>query len=154
MMSDKGPFSELDRALAREDLEILRHHIDVYYAYEFSGVGEWTEEVGDAHSAIFSCEDSEKALAYVVLGAANFHDASFVNLMGCGTLENLLADPTDEFIQRIVTEARRSARFRWMLSCPFKVAVSQKAWKAIEPFRITGAHEEPPLDSMPIAYFS
>ena len=56
-------------------------------------------------------------------------------------------------IQRIVAEARKSARFCWLLSTPFKVAVSESAWRAIEPFRITGHHEEPALDTMPKEYF-
>ena len=94
-------------------------------------------------------DDPEQALAYVILAVARVDDADFLRLMGCGLLEDVLRNPSDEILQRVVAQARKSARFRWLLSCPFKVAVSANAWDAIEAFRITGPHEEPALDTLP-----
>ena len=154
-MAARKYFSELDRARARPDAANLCRQLKAYEDYQSTDAFDWPEEFADDFGEILDShwQDVEKALAYVVLGAAQSDDASFVSGLGCGTLEDLLDRPSDAFIQRIVTEARRSPRFRWMLSCPFKVAVSNEAWTAIEPFRITGPHEEPPHDTMPEKYF-
>jgi len=116
-----------------------------------SGSGECPEELSDYFGEILDShwEDHEKALPYVVLGANRSGDAEFVNFLACGPLEDILEKPSTEMIERVVAEARRSPRFRWMLSGPFKVAVSENAWRAIEPFRITGPHEEPAPETMP-----
>jgi hypothetical protein len=139
--------------LARPDAEKLIRQIDAYADHIASGDGDWPEAFADDFCEILDShrEDVEKALAYVVLGANRSDDPGFVNLLGCGTLEDILRDPTDEILGRIVAEARRSARFRWMLNSPFRVAVSDTAWKAIEPFRQTGPHEEPAPDTMPLS---
>jgi hypothetical protein len=151
-MPDKGYSDELQRALARPDAEKLIRQIDAYAAHIASGGGDWPEEFVDDFCEILDShrENVEKALAYVVLGANRSDDPDFVNLLGCGTLEDILRNPTDETLDRIVAEARRSPRFRWMLNSPYKVAVSETAWNAIEPFRQTGPHEEPALDTMPL----
>jgi hypothetical protein len=153
-MSDKSFSSELDRALARPDAKKLIRQIDAYAAHIESADGDWPEDLADDFCEILDShrEDVEKALAYVVLGASRSADPDFVNLLGCGTLEDILRNPTEEMLGRIVAEARRSPRFRWMLNSPFKVAVSDTAWKAIEPFRHTGPHEEPALKTMPSQY--
>ena len=124
--------------------------IDAFIAHHENGDGEWPEEHAEDFSEIISCFDCdpEKALAYVVITAARTDNAEFLGLMGCSNLENVLRDPSPELLQRIVAEARRSARFGWLLSNPFKVAVSKQAWEAIKPFRITGPHEEPSRDTL------
>ena len=153
-MPDKSFSSELERALARPDAEKLIRQIDAYAAHIASGDADWPGQFADDFGEILDShyEDVEKVLAYVVLGASRSNNPDFVNLLGCGTLENLLENPSAEMIARIVAEARKFARFRWMLSSPFKVAVSEAAWRAIEPFRITGPHEEPPPETMPPRY--
>ena len=154
-MSDKSFSGELERALARPDAEKLVRQIDAYAAHIASGDGDWPEKFVDDFGEILDShwEDIEKALAYVVLGANRSDDPDFVNLLGCGTLEDILRNPTDEMLDRIVAEAKRSPRFRWMLNSPYEVAVSKTAWKAIEAFRQTGPHEEPQLETMPKSYF-
>ena len=157
-MSVEGFSSELDRALARPDASALARRIDAYAAYfaESGGEGEWSEDQAEAFAEITSCyrEDPDEALAYVILGASRSDDPEFVRFLGCGPLEDLLHGPTEKMIARVVAEARKSARFRWLLSNPFKVAVSAPTWAAIEAFRITGPHEEPALETMPASYFS
>jgi hypothetical protein len=150
-MAEKFFSNELERVMARADAEKLIRQIDAYAAHIESGDHDWPEDFADDFCEILDShrEDPEKALAYVVLGANRSDNADFVNLLGCGTLEDILRNPTDELLGRIVAEARRSPRLRWMLNSPFKVAVSKAAWAAIQPFRQTGPEEEPQLDTMP-----
>jgi hypothetical protein len=150
-MSDKSFSNELERALGRKDAEKLIRQIDAYGNYYASGSGDWPDELSDDFEEIICSqwEELDKALAYVVLGANRSDNAGFVNLLACGLLEDILESPSDEMIERIVAEARRSPRFRWMLSSPYKVAVSDAAWRAIQQFRITGPHEEPAPETMP-----
>lgn len=143
--------NELQRALARSDAALMAEQLDAYIAYDEKGGGEWPEEHADDFGEIISCyhDDPDKALAYVVMAAARTDNAGFLALMGCSNLEDVLGDPSAELLARVVAEARRSSRFRWLLSHPFKVAVSGEAWKAIEKFRSTGPHEEPSFDTLP-----
>jgi hypothetical protein len=150
-MGEQHSSSELERALARADANKLIRQIDAYAVHITSGVSDWPDESADDFVEIVDSdhEDVEKALAYIVLGAYRSDDANFVNFLGCSILEDVLRNPSERMIERIVAEARRSPRFRWMLSSPFKVAVSDAAWRAIEQFRITGPHEEPSPATMP-----
>lgn len=152
-MAKKAFFDELERALARPDAGKLTQQLDAYAAYYAAtdGNGEWPEDHIEDFIEIQDCyrDDPEKALAYVTLAAARSDDAGFLALLGCGPLENLLGAPSEELIERVVAQARKSARFRWLLSHPFKVAVSASAWQAIEKFRVAGSHEEPSLDELP-----
>ncbi|GAA4714715.1 hypothetical protein H9L13_04880 [Sphingomonas lutea] len=93
--------------------------------------------------------DAEKALAYVIIAASRTDDANFLLFLGCGPLENLLFYASPELMRRIIAEARRSARFCWLLSCPYKIAIDQAVWEQIKPFRQTGEHEEPSLETLP-----
>lgn len=143
---------ELERALARPDADDMCEEIDAYATYfALNRDGEWPEEYADAFLQITTCyhDDPDKAFAYVIVAAARSDDAAFLGLMGCGTLEDVLENPSAELLERIVAEARKSARFRWLLSNPFKVAIAPNAWDAIEKFRITGPHEEPPGEKLP-----
>jgi hypothetical protein len=155
-MIDEGFTDELHRALARPDAEAMIRQIDAFAAYsarEDSGevTGGWPDDHADDFSEILTChhDDPNKALAYVVIAASRTDDASFLGSLACGNLEDVLREPSDDFIARIVAEARKSACFRWLLSNPFKVAVSKSAWEAIEQFRSTGPHEEPSFDTLP-----
>ena len=134
--------------MARPDAETMCNQVDAYATHYG---GEWPDQYAEDFGAIISCgfDDPEKALAYVVLALARIEDAGFNGMMGCGPLEDLLRAPSPEILNRVVAEARKSERFRWLLSHPFKVAISQSAWNAIEKFRITGPHEEPLGGTMP-----
>jgi len=126
----------------------MMQQLDECIDYNASPEGDWpNKDLSDILVCHF--DDPEKALAYVVLAASRTDDADFLCLMGCGPLENVLDDPSSELLDRIVAQARKSPRFCWLLSCPFEVAVAERAWKAIKQFRITGPHEEPPLDALP-----
>jgi len=150
-MSGEGYTDELQRALARPDIGVISRQIDAYTDYLQTGAGEWPEEFSDDFCEIQSSgyADPERALAYIALAISRTDNAQVLAYFGCGQLEDMLQDPSADVLERIVAEARNSPRFCWLLSNPFKVAISERAWDAIERFRITGPHEEPPLDTLP-----
>jgi hypothetical protein len=150
-MSDKSFSNELERALARPDADKLIRQIDAYIEYDRKGGGEWPGEISDDLSEVLDANqhDPDKALAYVMIAAARTDDPGFLAFMGAGPLENILYDPSPKLLDRIVAEARKTARFRWLLSVPYKVAINDRAWDSIKQFRITGDHEEPTADSLP-----
>ena len=141
-MGKKAYFDELARALARPEADQMCRHLDALAQYDESGTGEWPSEAFEEINFCYH-DDPEKAFAYVILGASRSDNPKFLAGLGCGPLEDILENPTDELLHRIVAEARKSARFRWLLSHPFKVAIAATAWDAIEKFRSTGPHEEP-----------
>jgi len=126
--------SELGRALVRADADKLARQIDIYIAHMQSGMDGWPDEISDDLGEVLDSghDDPDKALAYVVIAAARTDDESFLGFMGAGPLEDALENPTQQFLDRIVDEARRSKRFRWMLSVPYREAVSDDAWYAIK----------------------
>ena len=150
-MSKKTYSDELGRADARPDADQMRRKLFAYEKYETKGAGPWPDEVASDIDEIITChfDDVEKAFAYVIIAASQSDDPEFLALMACGNLENVLRDPSPELLGRIVAEARKSARFRWLLSHPFKVAIAPAAWEAIEKFRIAGPHGEPSTETLP-----
>lgn len=150
-MTDSGYTDELERALARSDADVLFRQIDAFIDYLDAGAGDWPEHHSDDFSEMTASgyEDPEKALAYIAIAVSRADDAEVLAYFGCGQLEVLLRDPSTDVLERIVAEARKSARFHWLLSNPFKVALAERAWEAIEKFRITGPHEEPSFDTLP-----
>nr|WP_166175379.1 hypothetical protein [Altererythrobacter segetis] len=127
-MSDKSFDSELARALARPDIDHLRASLAVYY--------EWIdrrEGFPDELEIWFDQgKDSDRGLALVMLAAATYDDPDFLALVAAGLLENLLQKPSNELLQRIVSEARKTARFRWMLDVPFRHAIPAGVRSAID----------------------
>ena len=150
-MSTKCYSDELERALARSDSDKMIMQLDSYAEYLARGAGDWPDDDADDFNEIVTChhDDPGKALAYVALAASRSDDPAFLGYLACGPLEDVLRDPSFGLLERIVAEARKSARFRWLLSHPFQVAVSENAWEAIEKFRLTGPHEEPSEDTLP-----
>jgi hypothetical protein len=150
----KSYSDELARALDRPDANILVEQIDAFIAHHAAGDSEWPNDRAEDFGEIITCfrDDPNRALAYVVLAASRTDDGEFLVMMGAGPLEDVLYDPSDELLERVVAEARKSARFRWLLSVPYKVAIAQRAWQAIEIFRVTGPHEEPAPETVPTRY--
>jgi len=150
-MGKQGYSTELQRALARADAAKMCQQVDAYANYFARGAGDWPDDNADDFEEIVGCHhrDPEKALAYVVIAASRSNDAEFLGYVGCGPLEDILRDPSAELLGRVVAEARKSARFRWLLSHPFKVAIAARAWEAIKGLRTTGPSEEPSPDTLP-----
>jgi hypothetical protein len=115
---------ELKRALGRDDIDYLKRCLDVYYSWNQKSGKDKEDDWSDELDIWFTNDDADQGLALVMLAAAQYDDADFLCLVAAGKLEDILChDPAirgfrlaDEFINRIVTEARRTARFRWMLS--------------------------------------
>jgi hypothetical protein len=150
-MSEKSFANELERALARPDAEELSRHIQVYHDHFRAGLPEWTEENSEALDAILnaSLDDPDKTLAYVMVAAAGYDDAEFLGFVSCGPLENVLRKPSKEILDRVVVEARKTPRLRWMLSIPFPHALAPEALEAIKPFLVEADKE--PLPARPWA---
>ena len=151
-MAKSQYFDELQRALARPDSGNLCAQVDAYAAnYKQNENCDYSDEYADVFYEITDSynQDPEKALAYIVLAAARSDSEGFISFMACGPLEDVLSKPSPDLLERIADEARKSARFRWMLNHPFKTAISTEAWKAIEKFRIPRPHEEPLPETMP-----
>ena len=134
-MTEKSYSSELQRVLARSDIDKLRSQLATYYKHSAT---EWPDEVNQDMDAVMDAysDDPERGLAYVVLAMAEYEDADFLGLMSAGLLENLLQDPTPDLLDRIATEARKTARMRWMLGIPYRHAISARAWQKIKDYVI------------------
>jgi hypothetical protein len=150
-MAEKCFSNELERALARDDAEKLIRQIDAYIEYDRSGEGDWPDDIADDLGEVLDADarDPDKALAYVVIALSRTNDPGFVGFMSASLLENALESRDQEFLDRVVAEARKNARFKWMLSFPYRIAISEPAWEAIQEFRISGEHEEPLPETFP-----
>jgi hypothetical protein len=150
-MGKQGYLTELQRALARPDAEKMCQQVDAFIDYFAGGAGDWPDDKADDFEEIVAChhDDPQKAWAYVVLAASRSDDPAFLGYVGCGPLEDILRNPSAELLGRVVAEARKSARFRWLLSHPFKAAIAERAWEAIKGLRTTGPSEEPSPDALP-----
>jgi hypothetical protein len=130
-MSDKTFSNELQRALARPDVEQLVLDLDDYRRFHGEIVandptpGEYEHDGNFAH--VQDPEDSDLALSYLVLAAARYDDAHFLGFMAAGPLEDLLRDPAPAILDRIIAEARKTPRFRWMLSGVYLHAIAEHA---------------------------
>ena len=121
--------NELERALARTDINRLVDLTDIYEKWEHvadkqayyeklcDDLDEWM--MLPSHRTT----DEDKALALVILASASSDDPKFLTLVAAGLLENLLIDPSDEILERIIIEARKTARFCWMLSGVYSHAI-------------------------------
>lgn len=148
-MSDKSYFNELQRALARPDIDNLREQLGTFYRHTGSN---WPDEVDSDMDAVMCAHwpDPDRGLAYLALAMAEYDDPEFLGVMAAGLLENLLQDPTAEFLERIATEARKTERFRWMLGIPFRHAMPDRVWEKIEDYVIKDV-DGTPLPPRPFA---
>lgn len=122
---------ELMRASARPDAADLRKAVEVYYAY-YQTHGKAKEAFLNKHTDIidafyFTYNDPERGIALVALSASMYDDAGFLFLVAAGPLEDILRKPSRNIIDRVVAEARKNARFRWMLTGLFLHAISEDA---------------------------
>ena len=122
---------ELIRALARQDAADLRKAIEIYYDY-YRTDGKGKEALPDSHSATIdafylTCDDPDRGIALAALSASMYDDADFLFLVAAGPLEDILRKPSRDIIERVVAEARKNARFRWMLTGIFLHAISGDA---------------------------
>ena len=121
-MSEKSFSSELSRALARPDVDQLKSVVRTYNEWNARNGTEkdWPDEL----DIWFDTEiDPDRGLALVMLAAATYDEPEFLAAVACGLLEELLARsrrPSEDFLRRVLDEARKTERFRWMLSGPYR----------------------------------
>jgi hypothetical protein len=135
-MSDKTFFNELQRAQARPDAAQLTRDLEDYYQFNRDVTGGETYEgvEGGNYAAVMDAhwDDPQRGLAYLALAMRRYDDAMFLGVLAAGLLEDLLDDPTPEMLHRIITEARKTPRFRWMLSGVWLHAIAERARTAVE----------------------
>jgi hypothetical protein len=130
-MSQQSFTNEYQRVLARPDVSELRAAL--ISAQKF--VNRQTDDAEDdpddlGFDLVYTPEDPELLLSLAVLAMAEFDDPQLIGFIAAGPLEdifmfsaqgragNAAADPDliESLLVRIENEARKCARFRWMLS--------------------------------------
>ena len=147
----RGFTNELERALRRDDAAQLRQAVETYYR-EWNAIDSGVSSEGlvdyDDEYFFHAQDHPDKALAFVMLAAAKTSSRDFLFFVAAGPLEDLLRSPSEEMIERVVEEARRTPRFRWMLTGVFPHAISERAWQKIVPL-LTDVSEEDPMPPAP-----
>lgn len=143
-------FSELNRALAREDAQSLIRQVDAFADYFVRDADDWPDEHADDFGLVLSSfyGDCEKSIAYTVLAAARSNHVGFLGFIGASLVESVVSDASPALLKRMVAEAKRSKRFRWLLDCPYQIAFSPPAWKALKKFR-TRSNDIAPYEPLP-----
>jgi hypothetical protein len=122
---------ELTRALASHDAANLRTAVEIYHEYyRTSGKAKvaFRHKYADIIDAFyFTYDDPDRGIALVALAASMYDEADFLFLVAAGPLEDILRKPSRDTIERVVAEARKNARFRWMLTGIFLHAISEDA---------------------------
>jgi hypothetical protein len=122
---------ELIRALERPDVGELQTAVSAYHTYsELKGKEReaYFNECPAPLELFFStADDPDLGMALVALSASMYDDPHFLFLVAAGPLEDILGKPSREVIDRVVAEARKNARFRWMLTGIYLHAVSDEA---------------------------
>jgi hypothetical protein len=122
---------ELKRASARADVSKLREQVTAYYEFsKLSGKEQedyFANETAGIETFFSTRDDPDLGLAMVALAASMYDDPHFLFLVAAGPLEDILWKPSRETIERVVAEARKNSRIRWMLTGIFLHAISDKA---------------------------
>jgi hypothetical protein len=145
--------NELQRALGRADIAHLKNVLRIYhdwdiapnkddYIAEHDEVCEWMDAPFD---------DPDKALSLIVLAAATYDELPFLGLVAAGSFEDLLRNPSPEMLQRIITEARKTPRVRWMLTGVWTWTMEDKEQQTEIDAIIGDWTEETPLPERPWA---
>jgi hypothetical protein len=146
-MTSTGYRDELIRTLARSDAAELRSAVQTYFGYSKLSAKEQESCFADYKAAIeiflAAHDDPDLAMALVMLAASMFDDRDFLFLVAAGPLEDMLVKPSVETIDRVVAEARKNARFRWMLIGIFLHAISDQARPQIAAIIGTMTEDDP-----------
>ncbi|MDF0546332.1 hypothetical protein PX699_28645 [Sphingobium sp. H39-3-25] len=139
---------ELERTLARPDATTLCNTISVYHQYAVldgrAAQSFYDDNAREIDAVMWSFNEPDKAFAYIALSTSKFDEPEFLMLIAAGPLENLMDKPQPGVIDRIVAEARKNARFRWMLTGVYLHAISDDARAAVMPL-IGGMSSDDPM---------
>jgi hypothetical protein len=130
-MTGKSYRDELIRADARPDAGELRRKVAVYHEY-YRTYGKAKEaflgdHADDLEAFYFTYDDPDLGLALVALCASMYDERDFLFLVAAGPLEDILRETDQDILSRVLAEARKNARFRWMLTGVFLHAISDVA---------------------------
>jgi hypothetical protein len=120
-VTEQASVGELERALARPDIASLRLHLADYRDYSNDDLGQATYSrrhgaAGNFNYVMDAHKDPDLALAFVMLALSEYDDPFFIGLIAAGPLEEVLMfNLSPEVVDRVVAEAGRTPRFRWML---------------------------------------
>lgn len=113
-MSNTSFDSELARVLARPDIEEIRRVLGCYHERFTAEANIWPDECDTVLTAHY--DDPELALAFALVAGATYDDRKFLAMVAAGGMEDLLRNSENGMAPRMVAEAQKFARFRWMLS--------------------------------------
>lgn len=130
-MTGQSYEDELIRVNARPDATELRRKVAVYHEY-YRTYGKAKEaflddHIDDIEAFQFTYDDPDLGLALVALCASMYDEPDFLFLVAAGPLEDILRKPDQDILARVLAEARKNARFRWMLTGIFLHAISDVA---------------------------
>ena len=138
-MADKSYFNEFQRASSRPDVADLLGDLEDYYVFNqgisMNGPGlddPGHERQGNGMAVMDAYQQPERGMAYLALAMSRYDDPHFLGVMAAGLLEDLLHDPSPELLDRIIAEARKTPRFRWMLSGVWLHAIAERARMAVK----------------------
>lgn len=130
-MNKKTFSNELERALARPDIDQLRKSLETYQQWSDHSSKEFPDEI---EMWFDSGDDFDRGLALVMLAAATYDDARFLCLVAAGLLEDLVKNQLSaapERRERVLVEPRKTPRFPWMLSCVWTTSADEATKAAI-----------------------
>lgn len=151
--------NELARALARSDADILKRSLSDYYDWTRLSGSEREHHWPDGLDPWFESDDLDRSLALVALAMASTDEEDFLIGVACGLLESVLSHGpairgvplAKDFLQRIIDEARRTPRFRWMLSAMWTTGMPQQEAQLIADAVGSASCETDPLPPRPCA---
>jgi hypothetical protein len=134
--------NELERALVRPDVEELRSALDGYAQWHLANRTKERVQlkVAITDPILHDNSDFDRSLALEVLAMERFDDPIFLGFVSAGPLESLLTTrpyPSEVHLARILEEARRTERFRWMLSGVWRTSMESTQAMAVK--RIVGS---------------
>jgi hypothetical protein len=114
--------SELDRALARPDIEDLRADLAQYLTWVQWISSKKSKDDDDGPEvpwSIYRPTDADMCFAMAALAEAEYDDPVFLGHVAVSPLESIFEDLSDEresALRRVEAEAKINPRFRWMLA--------------------------------------
>jgi hypothetical protein len=143
--------NELERARSRPDVDELLAALSAQFRWHQDGCP------GDGYygdlELYFDHSDKDRSLALVVLAMANFDDPGFLGMVAAGPLEDIFfaeQEVPEDIVVRIEDEARKTPRFRWMLSGVWTTSFKPEHATRVER-AAAGAKLEDPLPPRPWA---
>ncbi len=143
--------NELARAHGRADIVELKRLLELHHRWSSFGGNRdrFLEEHDELDGYFRLVTDPDKALAFVILAAATYDEPDYLFLTAAGPLEELLRAPSPSLLSRVVAEARKTARFRWMLTGVYPHAIEDEAVRQVIVKAIGDVRETDPMPPAP-----